>query len=437
MERTLSLFKQLGDFAMGFGLIKCIKGMLPGILMLILIGLIHIWNHRNRKKYLWLNLYSFCLLFPLCLMGYSKFYFHGQIFRLSNWMYGNVRPIYGYIYFGVAGILFLRFLIQNLRLNRRVRRLPEVELPQMQREISEQIAGQGDHEMRWQKRRLMGVRIYRISDEVSPFSGGLLHPYIVLPEKILKDWEEREIRMLLCHEMVHIAYGHIWILTLFSLLKIYWWINPLMYLAQRQLQEDAELFCDEKCLQLSQETPGIYGGLLVKMLHLTVPRGESIAFFRRESFTSVKKRILQMGEYTREEKNFSRTGILLMSVLVLAVTGIIIGTSYPRYMEEDTLSLHDETGQILIYDTPRLHAAIQVEDREIHLDEEEFTRLLKEEEITKEFVYLSFGNIQKTPGAGGGGDMAAIYLKKGYPIEFFFDEDWRDTLERMFLKYFI
>ena len=352
-------------------------------------------------------------------------------------MYGNVRPIYGYIYFGVAGILFLRFLIQNLRLNRRVRRLPEVELPQMQREISEQIAGQGDHEMRWQKRRLMGVRIYRISDEVSPFSGGLLHPYIVLPEKILKDWEEREIRMLLCHEMVHIAYGHIWILTLFSLLKIYWWINPLMYLAQRQLQEDAELFCDEKCLQLSQETPGIYGGLLVKMLHLTVPRGESIAFFRRESFTSVKKRILQMGEYTREEKNFSRTGILLMSVLVLAVTGIIIGTSYPRYMEEDTLSLHDETGQILIYDTPQLHAAIQVEDREIHLDEEEFTRLLKEEEITKEFVYLSFGNIQKTPGAGGGGDMAAIYLKKGYPIEFFFDEDWRDTLERMFLKYFI
>lgn len=437
MEKTLLFFKQLGDFAMGFGLMKCIRGILPGILMLAIIALIHIWNHRNKKKYLWLNLYSFCLLFPLCLMGYSKLYFHGQIFRITNWMYGNIRPVYGYLYFGVAGILFLRFLIQNLRLKHRVRRLPEGDLSQLQREIVEQITGQGTHEMRWQKRRLMGVRIYLISDEISPFSGGILHPYIVLPKKALQDWEDREIRILLCHEMIHIAYGHIWLLTLFSLLKIYWWINPLMYPAMRQLQEDAELFCDEKCLQLSKEPAGIYGGLLVKMLHLAVPEGGSIAFFRRENFLSVKKRILQLGEYSQEEKGISPKGFLLVSTLVLAVTGIIITTSYPRYMEEDTLSLHDETGQILIYDTPQLHDAVQIEDREIRLDREEFTRLLKEEEISKEFVYLYFGNIQKTPGAGGGGDMATIYLEEGYPIEYLSDKDWRNTLERMFLKYFI
>ena len=58
-------------------------------------------------------------------------------------------------------------------------------------------------------------------------------------------------------------------------------------------------------------------------------------------------------------------------------------------------------------------------------------------EIASEFIYINFGNIQKTPGVGGHGMIAMIDLKADYHIEYFGVENWRSKIEEFFLKYMI
>lgn len=422
----------MGDFAAGFGLIKCIKTMLPGMGMLLLIGLVHLLN-RKRKN--WLNLYSFLFLFPMCLMGYSKLFFTGEWFRLSNWLYGNIRPVYGYLYFSIAGLLLLRFLVRNLRMNRRVKNLPRWEAKDLQKEITERLTE--DYSLG--RRYVAGITIYQTRQDISPFSGGIFHPYVVLPERMIHEWDEREVRTILYHEMIHIRYGHIPILFFFSLLKIYWWVNPFIYLAEKQLKEDMELFCDEKCLYYTDTSKETYGTLLLKMIYLlqNTPNENVAAFFRKESFDTMKKRILHLNMFERKGQKYPKQTFAAMLILFFILTGSVFVTSYPRYTVDDTLSLHDERGEMLIYDTEELKSAIEIVNHKVEIHQQALEKLLEEEKIEKEFVYISFETIQKTPGAGGCGNIAMINLEKDFEVEYFTAEDWRTKAEKFFLKYLI
>lgn len=435
MSEFLNFIRQIGDFSAGFGLIKCLKGMICAMAVLLLIALIHF---LNRKRKSWLNLYSFLLLFPLCLMGYSKLFFVGEMFRISNWMYGNIHPGYGYLYFSVAGVALIRFLFRNIRLRCRVKRLPVLEDKALTKEIIARLTAPKSVGRYY----LSKVVVYQTKKDISPFSGGIFHPYVVLPKTIVEDWEKEELRIVLFHEILHIRYGHIPMLFFFSLLKIYWWMNPLMYLAERQLKEDMELFCDEKCLYYADTARRTYGALLLKMIALMQNTSrDSVAAFlgkgKSENFNTVKKRMGHLMQVDKKEQRHQKQMAAVIGILLLGITGFILTTSYPRYTALDTLSLHDERGAILIYDTQKLKQAVKINDMKVTVDNEALEALLKEESIEKDFVYLSFGNIQKTPGAGGGGNIALIDIENNYEISYMGIDDWKSRFEQFFLKYLI
>ncbi len=434
MAEFLYFIRQMGDFAASFGLMKCLKGMICAMVILVLIGLIHIWN-RQRK--IWLNLYSFLLLFPMCFMGYSKLFFTGEVFRLSNWMYGHIRPVYGYLYFTVSGILFFNLIRKNIKLRQKIKKLPTWKEDALVREICEQMTSSGSVGCRYLSR----VTVYRTKEEVSPFSGGVLHPYIVLPEKVITDWKPEELRIILLHEMLHICYGHILILFLFSLLEIYWWVNPCLYWAKNQLKEDMELFCDEKCLSYGNTGKKTYGTLILKMISLLQAdsQGSVTAFLGKSGsrdFQTVKKRIGRLERANCNQKNQKQLRIAV-PVILFGISCLVFVTSYPRYRISDTISLHDERGQLLVYDTPELRDAFDIHDEEITVDESAFKALLKDEGIQEEHMYLNFNNIEKTPAAGGCGSMAFIDMEHGCEVCFSGEKNWKNRLEEFFLKYLI
>ncbi|MCI8327128.1 MAG: M56 family metallopeptidase [Lachnospiraceae bacterium] len=422
-------------FAAVFGLIKCIKSLIPGIFVLLLIASFHFFN---RKKSIGWNLYSFLFLFPLCLMGYSKLYFTRHWIHLNNWLYQTIRPFHGYLYFSVAGILFLISLIRSRRFHRRIRNLLVWD-NEFQKNLQEDIIKTLSGENKLIYHYLSKIKIYQTKEDVSPFSGGIFHPYVVLPSKIIDEWNRMEIQTILCHEMVHIRYGHILFLFFFSLLKIYWWINPFSYLAEKKLREDMELFCDEKCLYHTDMTKNTYGTLLLRMLYFLqdIPRENVTAFSYKKNFQLIKHRMEHLNFVGKETIHRSKRMAIVVITLLLFVTVFISATSFPRYVIDHSVSLHDEYGRLLIYDTPKLREAVQVSDKKIHLNPTVLRELLQEKEIASEFIYINFGNIQKTPGVGGHGMIAMIDLKADYHIEYFGVENWRSKIEEFFLKYMI
>jgi len=89
----------------------------------------------------------------------------------------------------------------------------------------------------------------RSSDEVhSPFSFGILRPEIVLPSSF-RGWGESILSDVLVHELSHIRRLD-WLSMLFCQWAIcFYWFNPLVWMAARKVDEEAEHSCDAVVIQ--------------------------------------------------------------------------------------------------------------------------------------------------------------------------------------------
>ena len=88
------------------------------------------------------------------------------------------------------------------------------------------------------------------SDAVStPVTWGILEPVIVLPEAALV-WNDERRRVVLMHELAHIARRDSATQLVATLACVAYWIHPLVILAARRLRAECERACDERVLEL-------------------------------------------------------------------------------------------------------------------------------------------------------------------------------------------
>ena len=88
------------------------------------------------------------------------------------------------------------------------------------------------------------------SDAVStPVTWGILEPVIVLPEAALV-WSDERRRVVLMHELAHIARRDSATQLVATLACVVYWIHPLVILAARRLRAECERACDERVLEL-------------------------------------------------------------------------------------------------------------------------------------------------------------------------------------------
>lgn len=415
MSEGIAMIGALIDFVSVYWLGKCMRTMICGMALLPVIFLV---RYVNRGRNALVDFYSMLLLLPALLMGMSKLYFLTDWAYITVWMYQWMCPVYGEIYFAVVFIMLARYLVRSLRLRRQVRRLPRLrENPVVERAIGAAAPRKGCR-----------VSVYVTEQEISPYSGGILRPFIVVPHRLLQEWPEEKLHMVLCHELVHIRSGHIIWMTLFRLLRIYWWINPMVYLCERLLREDMELVCDEICIQDTGIHRVQYGSVLLEMIGLlrgrrqegTVSflpesdsRRRSAGLIHRDDFQELRRRISYLGTWRfgrNCRRNRRRVSAIFGWIGVLSVI-VILCTSYPRYTRMTELALYDENIQLISYDSPEVRSAVRVREGRLYIDEERFRRILEEENVQGDYVYVSFDTIMKVPGVGGGGNTGMISVE--------------------------
>jgi len=79
---------------------------------------------------------------------------------------------------------------------------------------------------------------------VSPAVFGTFRPVLVLPADTIRHLSQNRTEHILLHELAHIKRGDLKVNSLYMLLQIVYWFNPLLWLLRRRLQHLRELCCD-------------------------------------------------------------------------------------------------------------------------------------------------------------------------------------------------
>lgn len=94
----------------------------------------------------------------------------------------------------------------------------------------------------------LGVRripAVRLSESVEvPLLWCVFHPTIVLPTRLLQRLDERQLALVLAHELAHLRRCDHWLRGFELVLAIVYWWNPLVGFVRRRMHEAEELCCD-------------------------------------------------------------------------------------------------------------------------------------------------------------------------------------------------
>jgi TonB family protein len=108
------------------------------------------------------------------------------------------------------------------------------------------------------------VRLLQCSSPLAmPLAWGIFRPVIVLPSGA-EDWPEDRRRIVLSHELAHIARNDWFLQICAELARATYWFHPLVWLAARRLRQESERACDDAVL-LSGIAPSHYASQLLDL----------------------------------------------------------------------------------------------------------------------------------------------------------------------------
>lgn len=108
------------------------------------------------------------------------------------------------------------------------------------------------------------IPIMKSSYVPTPFLIGIISPIIIIPNL---DFNEKELNLILSHELVHYRRKDILIKWLVLVANGIHWFNPLMYKINRELDIYCETSCDEIVIkEMSKAERIIYGATIISLV---------------------------------------------------------------------------------------------------------------------------------------------------------------------------
>ncbi|HEY7213774.1 MAG TPA: M56 family metallopeptidase [Thermoanaerobaculia bacterium] len=145
-------------------------------------------------------------------------------------------------------------------------------------------------------RRQPGLR--GSADVRTPQAIGPLRPLVLLPESGLERLSPAEVSMTLCHELIHLRRGDLWLGWVPALAHRIFFFHPLAALAAREYAIAREAACDAEVLRVLGSAPQAYGRLLLRWG--VAPRETGLAAAGASPSLQNLKRRLQMLQQTSE-----------------------------------------------------------------------------------------------------------------------------------------
>ena len=221
---------------------------------------------------------------------------------LTTWLLGTWLSL---LFFATRSFLF------SAKMDRSSRALTR----QQQALLKKRCAGLADQSV-------AAIRI--LSSNKGPAVTGLFQPVLLLPVDFFHRYTPQQQVLILDHEYQHVRRHDLFFLLLARIYRCLFWFNPLVYVAERYLQLDQELSCDEKVLSGQSRTiRRIYGETLLLSAHAKF-RLPQVSY--TPSFGQIKQRTTMLRHHNQRILGSLLGGLLLMISVGASVVYGVLGT---------------------------------------------------------------------------------------------------------------
>ena len=153
-----------------------------------------------------------------------------------------------------------------------------------------------------------------------PMLMGLWHPTILLPTE---DIAPENLRNIFLHELTHYLRKDILYKWLAQLTVCLHWYNPLVHFANREINRQGELSCDERIIRNMDENARIsYGDTLISQYKSGGWADNSVYVSLTENGRLLKERIYAIGNFRPKSKASTFTMAILACILIASSMAI-------------------------------------------------------------------------------------------------------------------
>lgn len=153
---------------------------------------------------------------------------------------------------------------------------------------------------------------------LQPYTIGVRRKYIVFPVMLENILSDKEIRLILMHELTHIEKNDAFLKIFIEILNGINWFNPFFYKIKKGYYFWTEADCDEALNQdFDEETRRLYANLLIKVAEINVKYKNSLAsFLALKRKKSMQRRVVMA---MNNKKKGTKLAAVAMSFMALCV----------------------------------------------------------------------------------------------------------------------
>ena len=189
---------------------------------------------------------------------------------------------------------------------------------------------------------LGNARVAVTEDFSTAVSVGILHPVILIPDKMM-DYPEKELQGVIRHELTHYLRGDVckqWALNVVQCL--FWW-NPIVHYLKRSVEEMLELECDERtCQGMDEEERLAYLEAIRRVLAHNGKRDPKLGmgYGKNHAGKFMKRRFLAVLEPVQKQSNGVTYLLALLSVFLfcLSYSFVLQPAGFPKEVIEDEIT---------------------------------------------------------------------------------------------------
>ena len=203
-----------------------------------------------------------------------------------------------------------------------------------------------------QTRRTIKAQGYIATSVESAFGIGVIRKRIILPNK---DYTEAELRYVLLHEYTHFLNHDTVVKLLVTLFCIIFWWNPVVYLLQKDLEQNLEIKCDLSVARTlcSKERAEYLRTILALMKQSDrkhrIPFAAA-ALFRTDADAAIKERFETVMACSANRRNRVASAVFtsVFTVLLIASYTVLPQPQFaaPKSTEPQTVDFNSDTAYI-------------------------------------------------------------------------------------------
>lgn len=192
------------------------------------------------------------------------------------------------------------------------------------------------------------ISIYSTAFLKSPVTAGFLHPRIYMPIHLISDFNPKDMRYMLLHELQHYRHKDVLIGYFMNLCSIIYWFNPLVWYALREMKCDREIACDSSVLHLLHESDyEDYGNTLINFAEKIFCSSFPFTAGMGGNMKQISRRLLNIANFKRETYGKKIRGIVIYFFIAAFLIGLAPALS--TYAADQEYYIFHEKGRNVAY----------------------------------------------------------------------------------------